>query len=283
MDGKGGLGMRNWNFSDQASSVNSVFKTISDCRVHDGAILDGSSGVSEHQHAYMKMSAFTNRTSMVSEAAEFTDWVHQRNFLSATKASSIPIHADEVNPDMDDLADMNMVLGTPVDTPRNGELETKPSKIKKHPSAKKSNHVSSKVLRPKEPKKKTSPSTKKQSNSLATAKREKKNPDIVIDGTALDFSHVPTPMCSCTGLIRQCYRWGAGGWQSSCCTTSISEYPLPMSSSRPGARMAGRKMSNGAYLKLLQRLAAEGHDLSHPVDLKNHWARHGTNKFVTIR
>ncbi|KAF9689595.1 hypothetical protein SADUNF_Sadunf01G0108700 [Salix dunnii] len=28
---------------------------------------------------------------------------------------------------------------------------------------------------------------------------------------------------------------------------SISEHPLPMRSTRPGARMAGREMSNGAY------------------------------------
>ncbi|KAK4400987.1 protein BASIC PENTACYSTEINE7 [Sesamum angolense] len=40
-------------------------------------------------------------------------------------------------------------------------------------------------------------------------------------------------------------------------------------------------MSRGPYRKLLFALAAEGHDLSQPVDLKNHWARHGTNKFVT--
>ncbi|BAS83163.1 Os03g0237401, partial [Oryza sativa Japonica Group] len=27
---------------------------------------------------------------------------------------------------------------------------------------------------------------------------------------------------------QQWYRWGAGGWQFACCTTSISTYPLPM-------------------------------------------------------
>ncbi|GFZ08724.1 basic pentacysteine 7 [Actinidia rufa] len=86
------------------------------------------------------------------------------------------------------------------------------------------------------------------------------------------------------GWLKSLFKqWGAGGWQSSCCTINISEYPLPMSSSRPGARLAGRKMSIGAYGKLLCRLGAEGHDLSRPVDLKNHWARHGTNKFVTIK
>ncbi|GAB2230259.1 hypothetical protein Droror1_Dr00014517 [Drosera rotundifolia] len=53
-----------------------------------------------------------------------------------------------------------------------------------------------------------------------------------------------------------------------------------MSTSRPGNRVPGRKMCRGAYEKLLQRLAAEGYDLSRPVDLRLHWARHGTNKGV---
>ncbi|CAN1256794.1 Protein BASIC PENTACYSTEINE7, partial [Linum perenne] len=101
--------------------------------------------------------------------------------------------------------------------------------------------------------------------------------------TSFGFSRVPSPFCSCTGFQRICYKWGAGGWQSSCCTINISKYPLPMSSTRCGSRIAGRKMSNGAYTKLLLKLASEGCDLSRPVDLKDHWARHGTNKFVTIK
>ncbi|XP_047328664.1 protein BASIC PENTACYSTEINE7-like, partial [Impatiens glandulifera] len=113
---------------------------------------------------------------------------------------------------------------------------------------------------------------------------ERKNLNIVFpEASSIDFSGVPSPYCSCTGIARGCYKWGAGGWQSSCCTTNMSEYPLPMSSTRPGARMAGRKMSNGAYGKRLCKFVAEGRDLSHPIDLKNNWAKHGTNKFVTIK
>ncbi|KAG2296526.1 hypothetical protein Bca52824_043195 [Brassica carinata] len=104
-------------------------------------------------------------------------------------------------------------------------------------------------------------------------KREKKNPDInVVDISSFDVSGVPPPVC---------YKWGMGGWQSSCCTISISTFPLPMSTTRPGTRLAGRKMSNGAYVKLLMRLAGEGYDLTFPVDLRNHWARHGTNNKST--
>jgi len=33
--------------------------------------------------------------------------------------------------------------------------------------------------------------------------------------------------------------------------------------------MAKRKMSNGAYVKLILKLSAEGYDLSHHLDLKD--------------
>ncbi|KAG6628940.1 hypothetical protein CIPAW_14G048100 [Carya illinoinensis] len=119
---------------------------------------------------------------------------------------------------------------------------------------------------------------------MPEGKREKKIlNNIHMEKADFDFSMVPPPYYSCTGVARLCYEWEAGGWQASCCTIKISEYPLPMSSTRPGARMASRKMNNRAYGKLLLRLAAEGHDLTHPVDLKDHWARHGTNKFVIIK
>ena len=92
---------------------------------------------------------------------------------------------------------------------------------------------------------------------------------MVINGIDLDLSRIPTPVCSCTGAPQQCYRWGAGGWQSACCTTSISTYPLPMSTKRRGARIAGRKMSQGAFKKVLEKLAGEGYNLSNPIDLED--------------
>ncbi|MQM12964.1 hypothetical protein Taro_045879, partial [Colocasia esculenta] len=94
---------------------------------------------------------------------------------------------------------------------------------------------------------------------------------------------MPAPVCSCTGTLQQCYKWGNGGWQSACCTTTLSMYPLPMVANKRHTRMGGRKMSGSAFSKLLSRLAAEGHDLSAPVDLKDHWAKHGTNRYITIR
>jgi len=111
----------------------------------------------------------------------------------------------------------------------------------------------------------------------------KKSEELLINGIDLDLSKLPTPVCSCTGNPQQCYRWGVGGWQSACCTKSVSMYPLPLSMKRRGARIAGRKMSLGAFKKVLETLAGEGYNLSNPIDLKPYWAKHGTNKFVTIR
>ncbi|THG12619.1 hypothetical protein TEA_005468 [Camellia sinensis var. sinensis] len=98
-----------------------------------------------------------------------------------------------------------------------------------------------------------------------------------------DESTMPVPVCSCTGLPQPCYKWGSGGWQSACCTTTMSMYPLPQMSNKRHARIGGRKMSGSAFTKLLNRLAAEGHDLFTPLDLKDHWAKHGTNRYNTVK
>ncbi|KAK3037652.1 hypothetical protein RJ639_030429 [Escallonia herrerae] len=154
---------------------------------------------------------------------------------------------------------------------------------KREKSSKSSKQSFPKVLTSKKTKKSSSTSKKAKAQTKPGANIERKNPNVVFNEANLDVSGVPPPFCGCTGVARGCYKWGSGGWQSSCCNSRISEYPLPVSSSKPGARIAGRKMSNGAYAKLLCRLAAEGLDLSRPVDLKDHWAKHGTNKFVTIK
>ncbi|XP_050232427.1 protein BASIC PENTACYSTEINE5-like [Mercurialis annua] len=98
-----------------------------------------------------------------------------------------------------------------------------------------------------------------------------------------DESTMPVPICSCTGIPHQCYKWGNGGWQSSCCTTTMSSYPLPQMPNKRHARVGGRKMSGSVFTKLLSRLASEGHDLAAPLDLKDFWSRHGTNRYITIK
>ncbi|XP_047328640.1 protein BASIC PENTACYSTEINE4-like [Impatiens glandulifera] len=105
----------------------------------------------------------------------------------------------------------------------------------------------------------------------------------LINEVNFDDSTMPPPMCSCTGIPRQCYKGGNGGWQSACCTTHMSLYPLPQRPNRRHARVGGRKMSRSVFNRLLSRLAAEGQDLSLPVDLKDYWAKHGTNRYITIK
>ncbi|KAL3539037.1 hypothetical protein ACH5RR_002403 [Cinchona calisaya] len=104
-----------------------------------------------------------------------------------------------------------------------------------------------------------------------------------INQISFDESQMPIPVCTCTGVARQCYKWGNGGWQSSCCTTSLSMYPLPQIPNKRHARMGGRKMSGSVFSRLLTRLAAGGHDLSIALDLKTYWAKHGTNRYITIK
>ncbi|XP_042393550.1 barley B recombinant-like protein D [Zingiber officinale] len=116
-----------------------------------------------------------------------------------------------------------------------------------------------------------------------TKYNEWKSQDLSLNQVSFDDLAMPVPVCSCTGKYQQCYKWGNGGWQSACCTMTLSMYPLPIMPNKRHARVAGRKMSGSAFRKLLGRLAAEGHDLSQPVDLKDHWAKHGTNRYITIR
>lgn len=210
-------------------------------------------------------------------------WFYPGNYFQTSKPSSNALQGAQVNAERGlPIPPIRSVAPTkePINDVNQGIRTTKGGKQKQ--VKKSANLMASKPLKPKQPKKKAS-SKKEKAPNMPEAKREKRNINIDIDSINFDLSGIPSPICSCTGMARVCYKWGAGGWQSSCCTINISEYPLPMSSTRPGARMAGRKMSNGAYAKLLLRLTAEGYDLSHPVDLKNHWARHGTNKFVIIK
>lgn len=159
----------------------------------------------------------------------------------------------------------------------------KPKEVKKKKFSGKDSHQNASIkLKPKMQKK--GASDFKVGGSEHFQQRVKKNNPTEVHNVAnFDFSMVPPPVCSCTGVARLCYRCGTSGWQSSCCTRTMSEYPLPLRPLKPGVRLGGRKMTTGAYTKLLCRLATAGTDLSRPIDLKNHWAKLGTNKFVTIK
>ncbi|GMH17465.1 hypothetical protein Nepgr_019306 [Nepenthes gracilis] len=142
--------------------------------------------------------------------------------------------------------------------------------IKKRPVGK-----SEKAPKTKKAKKASNGSNEGGNTSIQRPKAAKKTTEVIINGIDMDISSIPIPVCSCTGTPQQCYRWGSGGWQSACCTTSMSVYPLPMSTKRRGARIAGRKMSLGAFKKVLEKMAGEGYNFSNPIDLRTHWAKHG--------
>ncbi|EOA24525.1 hypothetical protein CARUB_v10017779mg [Capsella rubella] len=166
----------------------------------------------------------------------------------------------------------------PAPPPREDEI-VQPSKKRKMRGSISSPTVP-KAKKPRKPKEESGATNNVHQQRVKPAK---KSVDLVINGVSMDISGLPVPVCTCTGTPQQCYRWGCGGWQSACCTTNISMYPLPMSTKRRGARISGRKMSQGAFKKVLEKLATEGYSFGNSIDLKSHWARHGTNKFVTIR
>ncbi|EPS70368.1 hypothetical protein M569_04392 [Genlisea aurea] len=153
---------------------------------------------------------------------------------------------------------------------------------------------SHRAKRPKEPKPPPPPPppSRKASKSSKRANKQQedettvqdwKDQDLGLNQVSFDETTMPVPVCSCTGVLRPCYKWGNGGWQSSCCTTNLSMHPLPAVPNKRHARIGGRKMSGSAFNKLLNRLASAGQDLTNPVDLKEHWAKHGTNRYITIK
>lgn len=234
----------------------------------------------------MRMGTFRSTYPMVPESNQGTfnphfAWFHPGNYLAALRDGFNPFQGIQTSTEGTPAIPMQSM--TPMDEALNnvnaGPEPTNPAKTPKT-SRETSDDTAAKEPKPKQSKKSSS---KAKGSGLPSGKRERKNLNFGSYESRLDACGIPAPVCTCTGVPRQCYRWGAGGWQSSCCTTYISEHPLPMSTTRPGARVAGRKMSHGAYDKLLQRLAAEGYDLSQPVDLKDRWAKHGTNRFVTIK
>ncbi|KAE8698688.1 Protein BASIC PENTACYSTEINE4 [Hibiscus syriacus] len=143
-----------------------------------------------------------------------------------------------------------------------------------------------KAVSPKQPrkiKKVTEGLNRQAGTEVRKCKSEWNGQDIGLNMVNFNETTMPVPVCTCTGVPRHCYKWGSGGWQSSCCTTTMSSYPLPQLPIKRHARVGGRKMSGSVFTKLLSRLAAEGQDLSIPLDLKTYWARHGTNRYITIK
>lgn len=277
-----GLNMRNWGYYEPSLKGHLGLQLMSSMVDRDAKpyltrrenpIMLGANGV------------FHSRDSIIPEAPlSHIDYVrdswinHRDKFLHMFPGSPYT----SVLPDASASTPMKMVQQP--DTTKDAGVNAEEPSVKKEsgPSKRKTGGATPKAPKAKKSKK-VSSAPKENGNPSQRAKPAKKSMDIVLNGIDMDISVIPIPVCSCTGSPQQCYRWGCGGWQSACCTTSISMYPLPMSTKRRGARIAGRKMSQGAFKKVLEKLAAEGYNFANPIDLRTHWAKHGTNKFVTIR
>lgn len=130
----------------------------------------------------------------------------------------------------------------------------------------------SKEAKPKQSKKRSSNPKKTKGSGSSSAKPERNDLSFTNYESNADASQIPAPVCTCTGVARQCYRGGAGAWQSSCCTTHISEYPLPMSTTRPGSRM--NRVILAAGVAVVNGQSEQGHKWksgikSFPVGMKS--------------
>ncbi|KMS96626.1 hypothetical protein BVRB_8g201220 [Beta vulgaris subsp. vulgaris] len=280
MDGDGGLNMRNWGYYDPPMKhLNlQLMSSIADRKPLLGgreSALIANTNAGFHQRDYGVPSSHYHVDYMRDT------WINRENkffnMLPSGHSYGVPTEtAPTHHPPM-------QMLRQPESSNEERMIRTEPVEINNGPLKKRSAGKSEKAPKTKKPKKTPSGPKDGGSGSAQRAKSAKKTTEVVINGIDMDISTIPIPVCSCTGTPQQCYRWGSGGWQSACCTTSMSMYPLPMSAKRRGARIAGRKMSLGAFKKVLEKLAAEGYNFSNSIDLRTHWAKHGTNKFVTIR
>ncbi|XP_059647165.1 protein BASIC PENTACYSTEINE2-like [Cornus florida] len=285
--GDGGINMRNWGFYEPSAALKGHLGLELMPTVSEKPLLGGR----DHPAvmATANIGAYHHRVCGVSESPMSMDfmrdaWMHHReNYLNVLPGSHHPNFA--VLPETSRAHPVQMIhQPESSNEKRVAQMEvTVPKKESEGPLNKRSGSRAKKSPKTKKPKKSPRMPRDECSPSVHCARTPRKSTEVVINGIDMDISGIPIPVCSCTGTHKQCYRWGSGGWQSACCTTGMSMYPLPMSTKRRGARIAGRKMSLGAFKKVLEKLASEGYNFSNPIDLRTHWAKHGTNKFVTIR
>ncbi|GAB4837826.1 Protein BASIC PENTACYSTEINE4-like [Ancistrocladus abbreviatus] len=170
-----------------------------------------------------------------------------------------------------------------VDVLRRTMAESEATKSHQVKQTKEDKMAASVALKPRKGKQLGEDLNRKAASTGLKSKNDWVGQDLGLNQVHFDESVMPVPGCSCTGVFRHCYKWGNGGWQSSCCTTTMSQYPLPQMPNKRYARKGGRKMSGSVFTRLLSRLASEGYDFSLPVDLKDHWSKHGTNRYITIK
>ncbi|CAH9109257.1 unnamed protein product [Cuscuta epithymum] len=246
----------------------------------DTAILQRDTAIAERNNAIMERDNAIATLHYHENSMKHTHHHHHPHMIEAA-AAAYNNSRDIMMQHMSDVIPMAPAAPEPSPPPLKVARQNKRAKEPK-PAATSSN--SKKTSKPSKRVKKEDDELNNRQHLVVVSKPpDWKDQDLGLNQVAFDETIMPVPVCSCTGVLRPCYKWGNGGWQSSCCTTNLSMYPLPTVPNKRHARIGGRKMSGSAFNKLISRLAAEGHDLSNPVDLKEHWAKHGTNRYITIK
>lgn len=293
MEGDSELDIQNWGTCEESMKDHPALKLMAVIAERDVAILERDTAIAEKKAAYAERNVALLQTEVA--ISDRNSALLERDAAAAALGYSGHINlSGQRSPSCGTLVGIKVqpvcqAFPAPVSE---ALLAEQPKQTEQADNMKGQKEIpSNKVFNGPEPitpaleiQQKKGATTGQQTNGeLAVVKYEKKDHDYTVNNITFDASAIPIPVCSCTGIPQQCYRWGSGGWQSACCTTSISMYPLPMNPNKRGARLGGRKMSGGAFTKLLGRLIVDGHSLEYPVDLKNHWAKHGTNRYIRIQ
>ncbi|KAK9278573.1 hypothetical protein L1049_028145 [Liquidambar formosana] len=248
MDGDGSLNMRNWGYYEPTTSLKGhlglqLMSTVPEKPLLGGrnsAIMASANGAFHHRDSGFSQSQIPMdymRDAWISQREKFLNVLPGNpNFGVLPEASRAhPSHPMHILQPPDSSKDERVAQVEEAV----GEKESAPLKKRQGAKTQKS---------PKTKKAKRAPSAPKDdcSPSVQRAKPVKKNTGVVINGIDMDISGIPIPVCSCTGAPQQCYRWGSGGWQSACCTTGMSMYPLPMSTKRRGCKDSWKENEFGS-------------------------------------
>lgn len=245
----------------------------------DAAIQERNLALDERKRAFAERdlamlqrdAALAERNSAIQERDEAVSTLHFRgNFMN--ESENIPDGRGSKRGFNDE--EMHHMFEIETDTYQALPEKTKPRKVSKRAK-------SPRVGRKRADSAKIKPENEESSDDAQQLEAWKE--ELGLNQVNFDESAMPVPVCSCTGEPQPCYRWGNGGWQSACCTTVMSMYPLPQVTNKRYSRVGGRKMSGGAFTKLLTRLASQGYDLSTTLDMKDHWSKHGTNRYTTVK
>lgn len=244
----------------------------------DSAFVQRDVAYADRNAAWMERDAAVTALSMVRAGKDHREVAAK--LMQMVNIAAVPVSVMEAN--IQDLPEFGL------DSEQQVKQQGRPSSPRKRKFAAATNQNSDQSP-PKAGAKSPAKKRKQKGEQGAAAKADKWKPDegiannssalIPYNGTGVP----PIPHCSCTGASQQCYRWGKGGWQSACCTNFLSMYPLPMNPVKRSSRVPGRKMSGSAFKKLLERLAVDGVDITVSINLKNFWAKHGTNRYATIK